>query len=159
MKNLQIHAALIALPLLLAATGESLAWTKTFGGTRDQVRTACAKVGGDLMDGPGSTTCFNNKNGTGVTCYNDGTCDGGGPGPGPGRMGSTMGLRGQPLSSGTLSESDSGGTSSSESSGGAESGDGGAPPAGNGSDPGGDVGGIGDMGWHASDGGSPGQIN
>ena len=84
MKTNTIYAALMALPLLLAATSESFAWSKHgFPGTRDQVRAACAAVGGDLHDGQGQTHCFNGKNGTGVSCYDDGTCDGSGPGPMP----------------------------------------------------------------------------
>ncbi|HEY9011700.1 MAG TPA: hypothetical protein VIN06_11840 [Devosia sp.] len=78
-----IFATLVALPLLLAATGESFAWSKSFAGTRDQVRSACAAVGGALLDGQGATHCFNNKNGTAVSCYDDGKCDGSGPGPQP----------------------------------------------------------------------------
>ena len=79
------YAALVALPFLLAATGESFAWNKNFAGTRDQVRTACAAVGGELREDASSTGCTN-KNGTIVVCTDDGGCAGSGSGPAPARI-------------------------------------------------------------------------
>lgn len=71
----------VALGLLLAVAGttSAYAWNKSFTGTRDQVRTACANAGGQLMDGNGATICFNDKNGTSVSCDDDNHCDGHGP--------------------------------------------------------------------------------
>jgi hypothetical protein len=68
----------------LAATGSAHAWIKNFNGTRDQVRTACANVGGDLTEGIdsagiGVTSCINKNNNTGVVCGDDGKCTGTGP--------------------------------------------------------------------------------
>lgn len=78
-----LYAVLFAIPLLFAASGVGYAWQETFSGTRDQLRAACAVVSGDLVDGEGSTYCLNHKNGTGITCADDGKCDGNGAGPAP----------------------------------------------------------------------------
>lgn len=74
---------LISVPLMLAATGETFAWEKQFSGTRDQVRKACAQVGGVINEGGNYTSCYNPNKGTGVSCGDDGKCGGGGPGPMP----------------------------------------------------------------------------
>lgn len=82
--RLTIHVFVLALVLAVAGTGSAYAWTKTFGGTRDQVRAACSDVGGDLIEGTdsmggGFSMCVNKGNNTGVTCGDDGQCIGSGP--------------------------------------------------------------------------------
>lgn len=83
MNTKTIFAALIAMPMLLGATGESFAWSKSFKGTRDQVRVACKAMGGDLIERSGHTSCGNPENGNHVVCSHNGQCEGGGPGPMP----------------------------------------------------------------------------
>jgi hypothetical protein len=81
MLNRNTYALLVAMPMLLLATTEGFAWTKTFSGTRDQVRSACGKSGGELIEGGTSTTCLGKS--TGVSCDDSGKCVGSGPGPQP----------------------------------------------------------------------------
>lgn len=102
MKNSTIRGFLVALPLLLAATGESLAWTESFSGTQGQVRMACAEVGGYLLDAPNHTICFHDAEGTSVTCTVDLRCGAVGPGLGPIAIGTDLGLRNQQLSTGSV---------------------------------------------------------
>ena len=73
-------AALFGMIAVLAAVPAAQAITNTqFPGTRDQVRTGCAKVGGELIEGHDHSTCLNNKDGTGVTCDDSKQCWGSGP--------------------------------------------------------------------------------
>lgn len=83
MNTKTLFAALIAMPMLLGATAETFAWSKSFKGTRDQVRVACKAIGGDLRERAGSTSCGNPSNGNHVTCTHNGQCEGGGAGPMP----------------------------------------------------------------------------
>lgn len=83
MNKATIYTILLGGLMLAVGTSESLAWAKSFSGTRGQVRVACAAVGGELIEGASVTTCLNNKNSTGVTCGDEGSCTGSGPGPAP----------------------------------------------------------------------------
>jgi hypothetical protein len=83
-KRLTVIAAGLGILLAVGNSGHAYAWVKNFSGTRDQVRTACASVGGDLIEGVdskgiGTSTCINGGNNTGVTCGDDGKCTGSGP--------------------------------------------------------------------------------
>ena len=48
-----------------------------FQGSRDQVRSACANVGGELIEGSNFTMCNNLSNDTTVECDDRGSCVGG----------------------------------------------------------------------------------
>jgi hypothetical protein len=84
MNTTKIFVALLAIPVIVVTTSPSFAiWSTSFKGSRDQVRAACVKVGGELLEGSNETSCFNKKNGTGVSCGDDGNCGGSGGGPAP----------------------------------------------------------------------------
>ncbi|RYE08298.1 MAG: hypothetical protein EOP22_13990 [Hyphomicrobiales bacterium] len=85
MSRLPLLATAAALAFAIASVAPAHAWVKSFEGTRGQVRSACSAVGGELIEGGTNTTCFNHKNGTGVSCGDDGKCTGSGPGQGPNR--------------------------------------------------------------------------
>lgn len=65
--------------VLAATTGAAFAtrYSITFHGTRAQVRSACAKVGGMTEEGANYTACSNPTSGNTVTCDNKGVCTGG----------------------------------------------------------------------------------
>lgn len=76
-----ITIAALGVVLAVGSTTSAFAWSKSFAGTRDQVRAACTNVGGTLFEGHSTTTCANDKKGTIVTCNDDSRCGGSGPGP------------------------------------------------------------------------------
>ncbi len=83
-KRLTIIALGLGTLLAIADSGTAYAWVKSFSGTRNQVRTACAEVGGELIEGVdgkgiGTSACINSDKGTGVVCGDDGKCHGSGP--------------------------------------------------------------------------------
>lgn len=85
MNKTTILPILLGLLLLAGGSSESFAWSKTFNGTRDQVRAACQGPGMVLTENPQShsTGCGNDNNGTAVACNDAGHCQGVGPGPMP----------------------------------------------------------------------------
>ncbi len=82
MRRSTLKATLLALPLLLVGVPEAFAWTKSFPGTRDQVRAACSKFGGSLHEDSNGSTCVA-KNSNVVSCNDAGDCAGSGSGPMP----------------------------------------------------------------------------
>jgi hypothetical protein len=85
-KRQTILVAGLGVLLALGSTASAHAWSKSFGGTRDQVRTACAKVGGEVIEGKdsngiGTTACLSKT--TGLVCGDDGKCSASGSGPMP----------------------------------------------------------------------------
>jgi hypothetical protein len=83
-KRLTILAVGLGILLAVGGSSSAYAWVKHFNGTRDQVRTACANVGGELIEGTdskgvGTSMCINKDKGTGVVCGDDGKCSGSGP--------------------------------------------------------------------------------
>lgn len=101
-------AVFIALAASMALATPSLAETKSFSGTRDQVRSACAALNGAgrLLEMPGFSLCENTADGSMVGCNNEGNCasdtpDRRGPREGMG----TSAPRGGSVTSGSLSGS------------------------------------------------------
>jgi hypothetical protein len=86
MKRNALFAVMLGLALLAGGTQASYAWTKTFGGTRDQVRNACVGDGKVLMENGTHSTCFNGKTKITVDCNDQGNCTGSGRATVPGEI-------------------------------------------------------------------------
>jgi hypothetical protein len=80
--------------LLLGSVTETFAWTKSFNGTRDQVRAACG-AGMQVQEFESATSCYNASNGNAVVCNDGGRCTGTGDGPMPRAIGQATGQVGQ----------------------------------------------------------------
>lgn len=79
----------LATTLLAFSTGAAHAeWSKSFKGTRAQVRASCQGPGMVLNEWPdtNSTSCTNETNGNSVACNQNGSCTGSGSGPNPTRV-------------------------------------------------------------------------
>lgn len=77
MRRNKIIAGVSVLLTLLVTVDVANAFVVKFGGTRDQVRSACASSGGELVEGKDHTVCLGET--TGVACWDDGECIGTGP--------------------------------------------------------------------------------
>lgn len=74
-----IVAAIVLLAAFLSVGSANAAFFTEFDGTRDQIRTACAAPGMEIVEGSSATYCINNVNGITITCTDAGICTGAGP--------------------------------------------------------------------------------